>query len=75
MSSTNIFLDQDWKQVVHEWIESLEEIIEDKGESFQPRLLIPMSLGFDHRIINGADAARFLQELKRQMEDYFLWNF
>ena len=43
-------------------------------ERFQPRLLMPMTIGFDHRIINGADAARFLQYIKQLLEDWFLWN-
>ncbi len=42
--------------------------------SFQPRLCMPITIGFDHRVINGADAARFLQYLKKLMEDWFLWN-
>ena len=25
-----------------------------------PRLLVPLALGFDHRVVDGADAARFL---------------
>ncbi|MEM6802010.1 MAG: 2-oxo acid dehydrogenase subunit E2, partial [Bacteroidota bacterium] len=45
-----------------------------KKDKFEPRLMMPMTLGFDHRIINGADAARFLQEMKRLLEDWFLWN-
>jgi len=28
---------------------------------FQPRLMLPLSLSFDHRVIDGADAARFLR--------------
>ncbi len=42
--------------------------------SFQPRLCMPITIGFDHRVINGADAARFLQYLKGLLEDWFLWN-
>lgn len=30
------------------------------GTAFQPRLMMPMSLSYDHRVINGADAARFV---------------
>ncbi len=41
---------------------------------FQPRLIMPVTIGFDHRIINGADAARFLQHIKNMMEDWFVWN-
>jgi len=40
---------------------------------FVPRLRIPLSLGFDHRTINGADAAKFLQYLKKILEDPFLF--
>src|SRR3546814_12934617 len=29
------------------------------GEKFKPRLMLPLSLSYDHRVIDGADAARF----------------
>jgi pyruvate dehydrogenase E2 component (dihydrolipoamide acetyltransferase) len=38
---------------------------------FVPRLMMPLTLGFDHRVINGADGARFLQHLKLLLEDPF----
>ena len=41
---------------------------------FQPRLIMPLTIGFDHRIINGADAARFLKHIKTLVEDWFKWN-
>lgn len=41
---------------------------------FQPRLIMPLTIGFDHRIINGADAARFLKHVKTLLEDWFVWN-
>ena len=31
------------------------------GKQFQPRLMLPLSLSYDHRVIDGADAARFLR--------------
>lgn len=34
-----------------------------------PRLMMPLTLGFDHRVVNGADAARFLGFLKECMEE------
>lgn len=40
-------------------------------QEFQPRLMMPITLGFDHRVINGADGARFLQHLKQLLEDPF----
>ena len=30
------------------------------GEAFQPVQMVPLDLSYDHRVINGADAARFL---------------
>jgi len=38
-------------------------------------LIMNVSLGFDHRIINGADAARFLARLKSYCEDPALLAF
>ena len=29
------------------------------GKEFQPRLMLPLSLSYDHRVIDGATAARF----------------
>jgi pyruvate dehydrogenase E2 component (dihydrolipoamide acetyltransferase) len=34
-----------------------------------PRLILPLSLTFDHRIADGADAARFVSEVVRDLED------
>jgi len=31
------------------------------GSAFEPRLMLPLSLSYDHRVIDGADAARFLR--------------
>ncbi|MEN1727821.1 MAG: dihydrolipoyllysine-residue acetyltransferase [Pseudomonadota bacterium] len=39
------------------------------GEAFQPRLMLPLSLSYDHRVIDGADAARFTRYLAAQLED------
>ncbi|MAA66630.1 MAG: pyruvate dehydrogenase complex dihydrolipoyllysine-residue acetyltransferase [Alteromonadaceae bacterium] len=39
------------------------------GEAFQPRLLCPLSLSYDHRAVNGADAARFTTLLAELMGD------
>jgi pyruvate dehydrogenase E2 component (dihydrolipoamide acetyltransferase) len=39
------------------------------GESFQPRLMLPVSLSYDHRVIDGALAARFARHLCHQLED------
>ena len=39
------------------------------GESFEPRLMLPLSLSYDHRVINGADAARFTHKLTQLLAD------
>ncbi len=39
------------------------------GTEFLPRLMLPLSLSFDHRIIDGADAARFVVLLSRLLSD------
>jgi pyruvate dehydrogenase E2 component (dihydrolipoamide acetyltransferase) len=39
------------------------------GEAFQPRLLLPLCVSYDHRVIDGALAARFLRRLCHVLED------
>ena len=39
---------------------------------FQPRLMLPLALSYDHRLIDGADAARFLRRLVDVLENPFL---
>jgi pyruvate dehydrogenase E2 component (dihydrolipoamide acetyltransferase) len=49
-----------------EWIGSKE------GGKFEPRLILPLSLSYDHRLIDGADAARFLRWIAEAFEQPFL---
>jgi pyruvate dehydrogenase E2 component (dihydrolipoamide acetyltransferase) len=39
------------------------------GKAFQPRLMLPLSLSYDHRVIDGADAARFTTALAKVLAD------
>ncbi|WP_341582742.1 dihydrolipoyllysine-residue acetyltransferase [Marinobacter metalliresistant] len=39
------------------------------GKEFQPRLMLPLSLSYDHRAVNGADAARFTSLLSQLLGD------
>jgi pyruvate dehydrogenase E2 component (dihydrolipoamide acetyltransferase) len=39
------------------------------GTQFQPRLMLPLSLSYDHRVIDGADAARFTTYLRQLLAD------
>ncbi|MBO3659732.1 2-oxo acid dehydrogenase subunit E2 [Acinetobacter variabilis] len=39
------------------------------GIGFDPKLMLPLSLSYDHRVINGADAARFTNKLTKLLAD------
>ncbi|WP_286716929.1 dihydrolipoyllysine-residue acetyltransferase [Thalassolituus sp. UBA2009] len=39
------------------------------GSAFVPRLMLPLSLSYDHRVIDGAEAARFSQRLVMYLQD------
>lgn len=39
------------------------------GKDFAPRLMLPLSLSYDHRVIDGADAARFTSFLAKSLGD------
>lgn len=39
------------------------------GKKFKPRLMLPLSLSYDHRVIDGAQAARFTTLLARLLSD------
>src|SRR5262249_31898359 len=42
------------------------------GSAFEPRLMLPLSLSYDHRLIDGAAAARFLRWVAQALEQPFL---
>ena len=39
------------------------------GAEFRPRKVLPLSLSYDHRAINGAEAGRFVADLRQLLED------
>lgn len=39
------------------------------GQKFVPRLMLPLSLSYDHRVIDGAEAARFSKRLQGYLQD------
>jgi pyruvate dehydrogenase E2 component (dihydrolipoamide acetyltransferase) len=43
-----------------------------EGGQFEPRLIMPLSLSYDHRLIDGADAARFLRWIAEALEQPLL---
>ena len=46
-----------------------QEMIGD-GKKSQPVEVITLSLTFDHRVVNGAGAANFVHEIKKQIENF-----
>jgi pyruvate dehydrogenase E2 component (dihydrolipoamide acetyltransferase) len=49
---------------------SKEAIFRDGA--FEPRMMMPLALSYDHRLIDGADAARFLRWICEALEDPFI---
>jgi pyruvate/2-oxoglutarate dehydrogenase complex dihydrolipoamide acyltransferase (E2) component len=43
--------------------------VDSGGAAFVPRLLLPLSLSYDHRVIDGADAVRFTTRLAQLLAD------
>jgi pyruvate dehydrogenase E2 component (dihydrolipoamide acetyltransferase) len=48
---------------------SIEPVWNKDTKSFEPRLILPMSLSYDHRVIDGADGARFTTHLRAMLSD------
>lgn len=54
---------------------SMEPVWNAEKSAFEPRNLMPYSLTYDHRLIDGADAARFCRFIAEMLEDPFLLGF
>jgi pyruvate dehydrogenase E2 component (dihydrolipoamide acetyltransferase) len=39
------------------------------GSEFEPRLMMPLDMSYDHRVIDGADAARFMRTIVALLTD------
>ncbi|MDA3933853.1 MAG: dihydrolipoyllysine-residue acetyltransferase [Gammaproteobacteria bacterium] len=48
---------------------SMQPQWDESQDSFLPRLMLPLSLSYDHRVIDGADAARFTRYLAECLSD------
>lgn len=53
---------------------SVEPIWNKQTETFEPKMMLPLSLSYDHRLIDGANAARFLRFICDTVEDPFLMS-
>jgi len=47
-------------------------VAQGRGTGFEPRQMLPLSLSYDHRVIDGADAMRFLRWIAEAIEQPFL---
>ena len=47
----------------------MEPVYNQPSGQFEPRLMLPLSLSYDHRVIDGADAARFTRRLAQMLEN------
>jgi len=41
-----------------------------REKKIEPRLLLPLGLSYDHRVIDGANAARFIVDLVQALENF-----
>ena len=48
---------------------SMAPVYDAKTRTFEPRLILPLSLSYDHRVIDGADGARFTSHLRLVLSD------
>ena len=48
---------------------SMQPIYSNEKKDFEARLTLPLSLSYDHRVIDGSDGARFITDLKAALSD------
>jgi len=48
---------------------SMQPVYNKATKGFEPRLILPMSLSYDHRVIDGADGARFTSHMRMMLSD------
>ena len=48
---------------------SMQPIYNKENKEFEPRLVLPLSLSYDHRVVDGADGARFTTHLRAMLSD------
>jgi 2-oxoglutarate dehydrogenase E2 component (dihydrolipoamide succinyltransferase) len=44
--------------------------LDDGTDVIAPRLLVMLGLTYDHRVVDGADADRFMADLKKQLQEF-----
>ena len=51
---------------------SVEPVWDEEAGQFVPRTIMPLALTYDHRLIDGAEAARFLRWVCTALEDPYV---
>jgi pyruvate dehydrogenase E2 component (dihydrolipoamide acetyltransferase) len=47
----------------------MQPVYDPKTKAFEARLMLPMSLSYDHRVVDGADGARFTSHMRMMLSD------
>ena len=47
----------------------MQPVYNTESKEFEPRLILPMSLSYDHRVVDGADGARFTSHMRMMLSD------
>lgn len=58
-----------WPQVAILGVSRAEVLPHWNGQAFEPRPYLPLSLSYDHRIVDGAEGARFLRWIAEALQD------
>ena len=48
---------------------SMQPVYNTESKEFEPRLILPISLSYDHRVVDGADGARFTSHMRMMLSD------
>lgn len=48
---------------------SMQPVYDKTTNGFEPRLILPLSLSYDHRVVDGADGARFTSHMRMMLSD------
>ncbi len=48
---------------------SMQPVYDKASNGFEPRLILPLSLSYDHRVVDGADGARFTSHMRMMLSD------
>ena len=48
---------------------NVQPVYDAKSNAFEPRLILPLSLSYDHRVVDGADGARFTSHMRMMLSD------